>query len=218
MKKLLLTASILLCCSLTNAQDTIVKRNGEQLLSKILEISATEVKYKKFDFLEGPDFIDSKSNIQLIKYSNGTKEEFEAQPADNSSKPKESNTDYYSGHVSANYKIESNGTRFRYKENRINELELHQLLLNTNDQQINLLVRRAKHAKGLQWIGLGGLVVGAVGGVSYVLGEMIQETNMQIFGGICGGVAIAFPVASMVFKHRRNVSNAEAIKLYNEKF
>src|SRR3990172_6546176 len=152
MKQFLMTGITLFFCISTNAQDTIMKRNGDIQLSKILEISATEIKYKKFDFLDGPDFIDNKSNIQLIKYSNGSKEEFEAQPAVNTLSTKESKTDYYAGPVSPDRKIESHGTRFRYKGNRINEREVQSILLNENDPQINLLVGNARHYKKMQYV------------------------------------------------------------------
>ena len=218
MKQFLLTGITLLFCISTHAQDTIIKRNGNIQLAKILEISATEVKYKKFDFLDGPNFIENKSNIQLIKYSNGSREEFEAQAPINTSIQKESNADYYSGPVNPPGKIESHGTRFRYQGNRINERELHRILLNSNDDQITLLVNRAKKARGLQWIGLGGIAVGAVGGISFLLGEAVDEPNLQLFGAICSGVAIAFPVSTFIFKHRRNVSNENAIKAFNAKF
>lgn len=150
MKKLFLIGIILLCSCLTNAQDTIVKRNGDNILSKIIEISETEVKYKKFDFQDGPNFIENKSDIQLIKYSNGTKDEFKIQP-NTISKTNESKTDYYAGPLNSNIKIESHNNRFRYNGKRINEPELHRILLSRNDPQITLLKNSARRYKKLQY-------------------------------------------------------------------
>ncbi|MGQ0829286.1 MAG: hypothetical protein ACT4ON_12940 [Bacteroidota bacterium] len=58
------------------AQDTIVKQNKEIVLAKVIEISTSEVKFKRFDLPDGPLFTLVKSEISKIKYSNGTVEEF----------------------------------------------------------------------------------------------------------------------------------------------
>lgn len=59
---------------LCTAQDTIVHKSGQSVQAKIIEITPTEVKYKRFDNPEGPLFIDAKSDITMIQYENGTKE------------------------------------------------------------------------------------------------------------------------------------------------
>lgn len=58
----------------TSAQDVIVKRNGEELQCKILEVSKNEVKYKRWTNQDGPAFAEKKSDIFMIKYENGEKE------------------------------------------------------------------------------------------------------------------------------------------------
>ena len=58
------------------AQDVIVMRSGEEIQAKILEVNETEVKYKKFDYQDGPTFIVSKSKIFMIKYGDGSKDVF----------------------------------------------------------------------------------------------------------------------------------------------
>lgn len=57
-----------------SAQDVIVKRNGEELQCKILEVSKNEVKYKRWTNQDGPAFAEKKSDIFMIKYENGEKE------------------------------------------------------------------------------------------------------------------------------------------------
>ena len=57
----------------TSAQDVIVKRNGEELQCKILEVSKNEVKYKRWTNQDGPSFAEKKSDIFMIKYENGEK-------------------------------------------------------------------------------------------------------------------------------------------------
>ena len=58
------------------SQDTITLRTKEEIQSKVVEITASEVKYKKFDNLNGPLFVIFKSDVLSIRYENGTKDEF----------------------------------------------------------------------------------------------------------------------------------------------
>jgi hypothetical protein len=60
------------CCS----QDIITLNTGETILSRIVEIGQTEIKYKKFDNQNGPVYVSAKSDISEIKYENGTKDVF----------------------------------------------------------------------------------------------------------------------------------------------
>lgn len=58
------------------AQDLLTKKNGEDILTKVLEVNVSEIKYKKFDDLNGPIFTILKSEVLLIRYENGTKDIF----------------------------------------------------------------------------------------------------------------------------------------------
>ena len=80
MKKSLLLLFLFLCPVLASAQDVIVKKDGSTIISKVLEITSTEVKYKKFSNLEGPTYTLLKSEIQGINYENGEKDTFTQDP------------------------------------------------------------------------------------------------------------------------------------------
>ena len=58
------------------SQDLIMLKNGDELTVKITEVSDNSIKYKKMDFLKGPNFNINTSDIFLIKYSNGEKQLF----------------------------------------------------------------------------------------------------------------------------------------------
>lgn len=60
------------------AQDIIIKRDGKEIPSKVLEISSTEIKYKDFDFLTGPTRVLNISEVIVILYENGKREVFAA--------------------------------------------------------------------------------------------------------------------------------------------
>lgn len=61
------------------AQDVIVMRDGTSILSKVLEITSTDVKYKKHNNLEGPTYSVLKTAVLVINYANGEKESFGTQ-------------------------------------------------------------------------------------------------------------------------------------------
>jgi hypothetical protein len=63
------------------AQDIITKQNGDAIKVKILEVSTETVKYKKFEFQNGPDYVIPASEIFMIKYETSSKDIFEKNPA-----------------------------------------------------------------------------------------------------------------------------------------
>ncbi|MES2680444.1 MAG: DUF4190 domain-containing protein [Bacteroidota bacterium] len=64
--------------------DDIIFKDGSEIKGKIVEITPTEIKYKKCDMLDGPNYVTKKSEVFMIKYSNGTREVFKDQPNNNS--------------------------------------------------------------------------------------------------------------------------------------
>ena len=68
--------AIIFSNNLCFSQDLITKKTGEDIQSKVLEVTTTEIKYKKFDNLDGPIFTLLKSEVAMIRYENGTKDIF----------------------------------------------------------------------------------------------------------------------------------------------
>ena len=64
-----------------HAQDTLVRRNGDELAVKVLEITPAEVKYRRTDNPEGPIVSEWRSDIFMVRYANGSKEVFNSVPA-----------------------------------------------------------------------------------------------------------------------------------------
>lgn len=60
------------------AQDVIVTRQSERIDAKILEVSETEIRYKKQNNLDGPTFVLSTDKVASILYSNGDVQSFTA--------------------------------------------------------------------------------------------------------------------------------------------
>lgn len=76
MKKVILFMVLFASTLTASAQDVIVKKDGSTILSKVIEIGTTEIKYKKWNNQNGPNYSIAKSEIQAINYENGEKEIF----------------------------------------------------------------------------------------------------------------------------------------------
>lgn len=63
----------MVCCF---SQDIIVKHDTSELKVKVTEILEDVVKFKKFDFLDGPVYSISKKDVFLIVFQNGEREYF----------------------------------------------------------------------------------------------------------------------------------------------
>jgi len=87
MKKLLLLIVAISGTYFASAQDILIKKNGEEIPVKVLEITPDLVKYKRFDNPEGPLISIRKSDLFLLRYANGSKEVFSKMPATPPAKP-----------------------------------------------------------------------------------------------------------------------------------
>ena len=71
--KLVFCLQVIFLADKLSAQDIIVLKNGDEIKSKVTEVEADQVKYKKWDNQDGPSYTANKSDIFMIKYQNGTK-------------------------------------------------------------------------------------------------------------------------------------------------
>ena len=79
MKKLFYLLFFLLGLGRTlHAQDLLTKRNGEEIPVIVLEVTPTEVKYRRADNLNGPLYTVPRAEVFMVKYINGTKQLFDA--------------------------------------------------------------------------------------------------------------------------------------------
>ena len=76
MKQFIFAAIFALCFLSLHAQDILVRKGGEVENVKVLEVSPTEVKYKKSDNPDGPVFVEKRLNLYSVKYQNGEVQTF----------------------------------------------------------------------------------------------------------------------------------------------
>lgn len=220
------------------AQDTIITMNNESIIAKVTEISPREVKYKKYDYLDGPTYIQNKSDLKMIRYANGRSEIFISGNTNTLKKEEKTvinvteETDYYGGPgsstspVSAN-KLTARGSRYSYQNKFISEKKLHLMLNDTKDRSLMALVGKAKDNKKLQYIGFGAFPLGIASIVAfssaftyYPNSSTIKSVNQSYINlsGVLVAAAISCPVIAIVAKSKRTKYNKEAVKLYNQKF
>ena len=80
MKKIFLLM-LFLCSMSVWAQDVIVWRDGSTVVCRVLEVTKTEVIYKKWSDQQGSNYIVNQKDLTAIHHENGTKTPFDAAPA-----------------------------------------------------------------------------------------------------------------------------------------
>jgi len=70
----MLIIAALIAANCARAQDYITKTNGDDIKAKVLEVTPTEVKYKRFESLEGATYVINKSDVLIIHYHDGTRD------------------------------------------------------------------------------------------------------------------------------------------------
>jgi hypothetical protein len=74
--KSMLIFTLYLGSNVAYSQDVITKKTSEDIQAKVIEVTTSEVKYKKFDNQTGPTFTILKADILMIRYENGSKDVF----------------------------------------------------------------------------------------------------------------------------------------------
>lgn len=77
--KIIALLALLMAAGKTYSQDTLRKTTGEVLQVKVIEVGETEIKYKMFNYQEGPLFVSSITELKSIKCQNGMEILYEQQ-------------------------------------------------------------------------------------------------------------------------------------------
>ena len=71
MKKIIIFTAFSCICLKMNAQDIIYTISKDSILAKIIEVNDTDIKYKKWENIEGALYSTSKKNVHKIIYQSG---------------------------------------------------------------------------------------------------------------------------------------------------
>jgi hypothetical protein len=156
----------------SSAQDTITKISGEIVVARVLEIGSTEIKYKKFDLQDGPDFIDLKSNIKSIRYANGQLEQFQTmKPVTEIAVPVRV----------ARQKIEPFGKRYKCGDQYLKESKMYRFVLQEDDPALRKAVKKAKSMKWKKYIGFGAIPFGAATVLYYGIYKLYSDPSSGFY-------------------------------------
>lgn len=225
------------------AQDTIFMKNNQHIPANIIEVSSTEVKYKRFEISDGPVYIEKKSMIFKIKYKNGFTDVFpvSATPVVNSdAEYRQPETEYRQskdqykpseGKPTSKYPDLSEWGRgkFMYGDKIIGEHKMHRTLLALNDIKITEQIMNAKQSRALKYIGFATIPLG-IASFYYAF----RSDNTNIFYSrtvsaytrerykknsiVLGGGAVLCLGASIYFGIDRKNKNRRAVELYEEHY
>jgi hypothetical protein len=76
MKQLLILLTALFFSTIVFSQDQIIKKNGQTIKAKVIEIGTVEIKYKLPDNPEGPLYAIDRNTVTKIVYANGKEETY----------------------------------------------------------------------------------------------------------------------------------------------
>ena len=161
----LLVTLILFCLVGTGmSQDVIAKKDQSTIMSKVLEITNTEIKYKKWNNQDGPTYSIDRSEVVSINYENGEVEKFSDNPNSQqniySQINKNNNLGYLESYNTFPAGLKMNGRRLTNEEIKGLLDEQTYLLFNKAKNQINF-------GEIIGFVGLGSLFMSYLFAPSY---------------------------------------------------
>jgi hypothetical protein len=207
------------------AQDKIIKTSGDTILAKILEIGTNGVSYKKISMPDGPTFVDLKTDILLIIFSNGKIEYFAKNGDQNQSANGASNTTNNSTAQSQKNKIELIDGKYRINGQKASQKDVDRLLAKSNNPAITIPLKAAKATKTAQKIikilsipsTIGGGISGLVSGIDLIndvrRGRDNAKTYINFFSSLAG--TISLPITNKILKKKSGKMYNKLIDVYN---
>jgi len=192
-KSLLILIAVIGFGIIVNAQDVILKQDGSKIKAKVLEITEQQVKYKDFDFQDGPTRNINISEIFMIMYENGQEEVFSNQKSISTPQGSELQAEFY--------KIGTNDSEMLKFFKRNNFVRY------STDFEAACRMREA--GKGL----LGaGLISTVAGGIFMVIGFLENNYGMAISGCALAGtgeilIIVSIPVSAVAGAKKKAIKN-----------
>ncbi len=233
MKKYFLVL-IFLCfgCIPAFSQDTLYKRNGDILFTRILEVNPENVKFKKIEFLDGPIYTLEKSELFMIRYQNGLKDVFLTEKV-------ESNEDYAKGgskHVPnkkisfeeiADNPISIDGYHYSIGYFNLNPKKVDQLLQAKNDKQLSLMIKTAQtNKRNSKLLSFAPIPCGVGAYITLIAGSLAASntynqnisSNYLTLTGVLVAAGFGTAITAIVLNAKSKKLRKEAVMLYNQNY
>lgn len=197
MRHLFLLCLLFAVCSLSgNAQDVIVKKDGSTVVCRIVELTATEAVYQKWNASNNYNYVINLSDIKVINYQDGRRWTTEGTTYNNSLTPQ--SNDYNAS-------------------TQMNEAQLYALDNRFREYNENLdYVKKAKRLKRAAWT-TGSICL--LGGIMLFVGSEAEEYDGFRWGFAGPGLAligISFTMTPILLKKAANYRRiAEKYSVYS---
>tara|TARA_B110001450_G_scaffold223624_1_gene220862 strand:- start:701 stop:1417 length:717 start_codon:yes stop_codon:yes gene_type:complete len=180
MKKLCLLLIITSLSFNVFSQDIILKRSGDQIKAKVIEVSDEYIKYKKNGFENGPDFKMSVSEIFMLTFENGEKMMFEE--ANTKEKKSDSNVAMLLGGTSVPLRMnetissDKKGGR-KVSTGEVITLTVHQ---DISDMDGNVLIKQGTQVNGTITNSVKRKAAGTKGKLSFMVSSIRAADNQSV--------------------------------------
>ena len=163
------------------SQDLIIKKNGDEIESVVVEITESNIKYRKYTNSDGPIYSILKSEVFMIKYKNGEKDIFNEEKA---------KTEIYSGELRIDFT--SFGNKYWQGEDKISKSEFKSVISKNIEAENSYLIGSSLRTTGLIFIIPSSIVLGwQVGNLAS--GEDANTAALTLSGvGFVGSIILDF--------------------------
>lgn len=228
MKKQLLSffmiSSAFLISPVAEAQDTIVKTTGDHIVAKITEVGTNAITYKKWENQEGPNFVDFKTDILYVRFSNGQKQVFNNKEGVINSVKASAATGVEN--TTGKNKIEFMNKKYTLNGQKIGRRDVDRLLAKSSNPAVKIAFKTAKTTKTIQKIiGITSIPSTIGGGIATIstLSAAVHDSKQGpgIGAGSITNLATSFvgmlalPITNKILKNRRDKLYDKTIDLYN---
>jgi hypothetical protein len=192
--KQILLLFILLVFDHAKAQDTIVKRNNDVMISKVNEIGPDEIKYRLFSYPDGPVFTSKKWELKRITLANGYTERCDTIKAPSvtlgAGSPRTDNSIITSGHS------------YIFRNNKIYEADMLEIAKNLNDKKLNAIINRTHELRFIRKsLSAAAMVAGSFGFLTYVGVIPINSPSTSSINGSTRSGARQIRSANTTYRH-----------------
>jgi hypothetical protein len=230
--KLLFSIVLLFCMVCANSvlgQDVIVKNTGDSIQAKVMEIGIETISYKRWNMTDGPTYVIKKSEVTMIRFSNGTVEKFNDAPATSTQtinvEPAEEAKPNSSGSPDVRNRIELSDGKFSINGRGAKRKEVNSYLARSRDPAITLGLKGAKGMALAQSItkitAYPTTIIGGITSIFYLAegyqlvqrGRATRKTFWSM--GLSVVSTISLPITSKILKKQSDKMYRKLIDLYN---
>ena len=202
---------------LISAQDVITLKNGDEIQAIVQEIGDVDIKYKKFENLDGPNYSLKKSEVFMIRYINGSRDVF----PDSMLTQKQTDEQGQSGNQPSPVTDHTAFTQLRKNDQSMAEF------LKKNDVVLYTQFKRGTSIGNKGAIFLGSGVFATALGIAMIVsgGKKVNESyyakdgkNEVVAGTICVLVGPAFIITSIPLIASGSGLKRRAVDEYEKKY